>query len=394
MGTTSSGHSLPHSFSEGHPSDNACGTSVQSSACSLCTQDNPRKNVCRDEEEVLVESCSVLEELGFFHGAGSGKRAFRSPARTGGLCHIVPMLMPQGIPPSPARARCCLKAHCGDSPTVLAPQSQYNSPCFVDCPPPLRITESPPKPTYLPFDIDSPSPLPILPPPSPDSYVGIQSPVAAASVRCSAPLQKLVEGRDSEINGRSTLVDIDEDLSPDAVPPTTPMGRLHISSVTSACDTKDTVAVTAAPAQPSPRPKRPWSTCHGRSPYRGGVLSLFTPSPPSPPRRRPIESPTLPPGKELKDLGEDDQIALAIAKSLQYAGREPENPPGVADSFPAEPCPETILTVKTAPPDPDSKEDSRRTSAPPKSCPKTGSRAPQRCSLLRWRPRRANKQSI
>jgi hypothetical protein len=141
-------------------------------------------------------------------------------------------------------------------------------------------------------------------------------------------------------------------------------------------------AETMAPSQPSPRPKRPWSSCATQSPYRGGVLSLFTPSPPSPPRRRPIVSPTLPDGKDLKDLGEEDQIAFAIAVSLQEAGHEPE-----VDVQPAQPAP--------SPPERESSQtDSRAISSSPDTSPRASPKPTSRRSLLRWKLRRGSKQSI
>lgn len=341
MGVASSGHS----FSVNNSSNSACGTSIQSSACSLCTEDSSAQRVCKDEEEVLVEPCSVLEELGFFHG----KKTCRSPARTGGLCQIVPFVMP----PSPARARCC--PHVGDSPTVVAPR--YGSPQPVNCPPPRRITESPPKPSYMNFEYDSPSPLPILPAPVQDD-IDFPSPVAAASIRRSAPVRKFI-ARESDGFERSTLVDIDEDVqhcdTNGQEGPQTPIGRQNdtpassghasIATVFDPSQSPNVLELAQSPA----RPIRPWSSCVVRSPYRGGVLSLFTPSPPSPPRRRPVVSPVLPDGKEAKDLGEADQIAIAIAASLQEAGGELEDPSQLTSP------PPPILPTETADPPPEKK---------------------------------------
>jgi len=58
----------------------------------------------------------------------------------------------------------------------------------------------------------------------------------------------------------------------------------------------------------------PWSP-RPRSPYRGGVLSLFTPSPASPPRRVVHDEPVVE-AEDLKDMDEDAQIAAAVAASL------------------------------------------------------------------------------
>lgn len=58
----------------------------------------------------------------------------------------------------------------------------------------------------------------------------------------------------------------------------------------------------------------PWSP-RRQSPYRGGVLSLFTPSPPSPPRRVVHDEPVVE-AEDLKDMDEDAQIAAAVAASL------------------------------------------------------------------------------
>merc|ERR1719506_85610 len=76
------------------------------------------------------------------------------------------------------------------------------------------------------------------------------------------------------------------------------------------------------------RRKKPWTgiarSPSQRSPYRGGVLSLFTPSPPSPPQRQmPHMGDDIPDTVDIKDMDEDAQVALALAASLQEAAPKP-----------------------------------------------------------------------
>lgn len=84
----------------------------------------------------------------------------------------------------------------------------------------------------------------------------------------------------------------------------------EIAPVLAATTPPPAVAVARRPTSPQQR-----------SPYRGGVLSLFTPSPATPPARRgPFDvAGMLPEGVKLQDLSEDAQLEFALAVSLHEA---------------------------------------------------------------------------
>jgi len=297
MGTTASGHPYEcHPYGRSVSLDSNPWTLSSKAMCSSCTGDGPR-GICRDEdEEVLVEPCSILEELGLQQS----------------YCSI----LAKGLPPSPARAGLGARTFSSPAASFTSPPT-LGSPSFNFCPAPLAHgAESPSRADGVPFEgsvVSMPKSVIMTPISQAVSQV---RPCPSMMPGPKAPIAVALEARRYVQDGPDT---------PDAKD-----RSLHGAASTPP-------QLVAVPAQEM-RKITPW-TAQGeygwspkkRSPYRGGVLCLFTPSPPSPPRR-PIAqcvSPEAEDVDELKDLDEDAQIARVLERSLREVGppRRPEPPP-------------------------------------------------------------------
>lgn len=320
MGTAASSHTYEcQSSGIGKSSGSIPCVLTGPATCSICTGEGlPSKS---EDEEVLVEPCSILEELGFLD---TGFAKVVSAGRT-------------DIPPSPRGARDSLGHRSISSPTASFSSAPHmGSPSFALCPPPLADAESPGSPDVVPFEAPvMPMPMPVLPDPTSPSD---------NSTRHGKCWGATTAAGQRYAQGLSTRVSVD--LDADDVPLVTPRmeedngGRPPSISAQAPLVTPPTsplACTSPPPAVPlemadderrsrpwkceAPADGRPWSP-RPRSPYRGGVLSLFTPSPPSPPRRPQIHSEEVP-ESEVKDLDEDAQIAMAVAASLQEAAPKP-----------------------------------------------------------------------
>merc|ERR1719491_1246006 len=103
-----------------------------------------------------------------------------------------------------------------------------------------------------------------------------------------------------------------------ATPPPAAVAATAASSAAVATPPRNGVATSyVSPVRPATFRPPAVTSPQQRSPYRGGVLSLFTPSPATPPGRRDpfdIEA-ALPKGVRLQDMTEEARIQLAITAS-------------------------------------------------------------------------------
>jgi len=264
-------------------------------ACSICTGDVPARPTC-EEEEVLVEPCSILEELGFMD-TGFAKCAGQEASP----------------PPSPRACRRTFSSPSGSfasAPHVGSFALCPPSPSFALCPPPLPTAESPSRPDGVPDGVPlemrvSAAPFKPLPVAPWNVHPNARTPPGLAVVR------KLPGPRAPLAVALASAAAVDDDVASEI-------------DVTPEAAEKDAVLSTLAPeAMDEPKKSRPWSPGAHRSPYRGGVLSLFTPSPPSPPRRAEFAVESVEEA-DVKHMDEDAQIALALEKSLQEVAQKPE----------------------------------------------------------------------
>lgn len=348
------GNGRPCDSDCGSPDGRPCGVGP-SPSCSICAglDAAPQGPVCKGEdEEVLVEPCSILEELGFLdnNGPSCGRGA---------------------LPPSPARGGFSRRdVWCkGEAPFCVSPTPAFSlaphvgSPSFAVCPAPLPHQESPPEP--MPFDMPTPKPQPVIPEPGDPR---LWTPPAEASSR-PVPVALAAALAAVEVADPGDVTAEEEAGTAEDTPPK-PLGF-------------------NTPPQGATAPaRRPWSPGH-RSPYRGGVLSLFTPSPPSPPRRLQAAEGDEMDDEAVKELSEDDQLALAITASLRECGPPasalapaapapapaPAATPGQADGHALRPVPEATKSLEQS----------------PRSSPRF---FPARRTLLSWRRTSRQMQSI
>mmetsp|Transcript_4826 Transcript_4826/g.8243 ORF Transcript_4826/g.8243 Transcript_4826/m.8243 type:complete len:311 (-) Transcript_4826:131-1063(-) len=233
---------------------------VEWTKCSgVCDQRDPENlaQVMREDDEVLVEPVSVLGELRFLPSPCSVNDS-ASP-----LKKIIAGSEPTAIlPRSPSQ----------DSMAVNFSPRRSSSQLF--CPPPL-------------------SPEPVV---ASEGALGLLPAWEAGSL--ASPGRPLGPGSAFTPPAVAVLP-----MSPVAAVATPPAAAPVLAVRTP----PPAVAIATSPQQ--------------RSPYRGGVLSLFTPSPATPPvRRGPFDmAGALPEGVNLQDLSEEAQLELAIAVSLQEA---------------------------------------------------------------------------
>lgn len=305
-----------------------------------------------------MEPCSIFEDLGFTNdGISRG-----------------------GLPPSPARSGIARRAPFCVSPIPAFTSAPHmGSPSFSVCPAPLPHQESPPEP--MAFDIPtSPEVQPILPEPvSPNDRQARTPPPHGAMRPAQVALTAALAAVEVSDLGPSSpalrlgLAAAEEENGQEVTPPK-PCGFVSPLQAAAPCERK-----------------RPWSPGH-RSPYRGGVLSLFTPSPPSPPRRPAREQADDFDPDTIKEMSEDDQLALAISASLQQASGVPPAPPPAA---PDPPAPAQASTASSGQADghalrpvPDA---SKSLEQSPRASPRF---FPSRRTLLSWRRGSRQMQSI
>lgn len=265
-------------------------------ACSICTGDVPARPT-GEEEEVLVEPCSILEELGFLD-TGFAKCAGQEATP----------------PPSPSARRRTFSSPSGS----FASAPHVGSPSFALCPPPLPTAESPSGPDGVPDGVPlelrvSAAPFKPLPIAPWNVHPRAQSPTRPSALTPPglAVVRKLPGPRAPLAVALASAAAVDDDVASEI--DVTPEGA-----------EKDAELLKPAPeAMDEPKKSRPWSPGVHRSPYRGGVLSLFTPSPPSPPRRPEFSCESVEEA-DVKHMDEDAQIALALEKSLQEVAPKPQ----------------------------------------------------------------------
>lgn len=252
-----------------------------------------------------MEPCSILQELGF-SGGGFGKGSPTSPTRNSHAKRVL------------------LLDHTFSWPNAdgFSTAPHLGSPSFTVCPAPLLDAESP----YCPdddvaFEVPrDPVPTEVLP--NPDFWSKhcepfTKAPQAAAVVPRTPgmkPPRAVVLAR--------TLVKIDLDgpcVSKSAIEPS-----------------KVEEAPLLKPPLSPPRSRPCFPNQQSPGPYRGGVLSLFTPSPPSPPRRAALKLESSP-AVNVKDMDEDAQIAMALEFSLKEVAK-PAAAPKAPKQLPQSPA--------------------------------------------------------
>lgn len=217
----------------------------------------------------------------------------------------------RGFPPSP-HTECSLSNRTSSSPSGGHSSSRnLGSPSYVVCSEPMAGAEFPDRSDSVPMEtpIDA-IPMRVLPDPVYRNTLGY---------RCQ-PAQQ------SQAHSVFSLDDDDDFLQPAAEREEDEEQRNLVATPTSPHE--PSVRTPPHAATDELRRKKPWTgiarSPSQRSPYRGGVLSLFTPSPPSPPQRQmPHMGDDIPDTVDIKDMDEDAQVALALAASLQEAAPKP-----------------------------------------------------------------------